>query len=139
MKTAVTISRPPARLPIFRGVGGPPPPRPRRAQVLLVEQLLQRVPLDHPNRGTGGEIGDHQSRDSLLERVEVVLVLSVRAAVVERKDGDPGTRVLSLGPASRSPDGGPQQNGGTERNDRTCEHSMLLESESQRRPFFCRP
>src|SRR5439155_14701590 len=75
----------------------------------------------------GGEIGDHQSRDPLLERVEIVLVLPVRAAVVERKYGDRRTGVLSVGLASQSSNGGPHQDGGPERNDRTLEHSMLLE------------
>src|SRR6266576_3836782 len=68
----------------------------RGAEVLLRQELLDLLTLDHPGRGIGSELRDQHPRDSLLEGVEILLVLPVRAAVVERQDGEPRPAVLTV-------------------------------------------
>src|SRR5690348_1573713 len=61
-----------------------------RAQVLLVEQLLHLLALDHAPGGVRGELGDEHPRNAALEAGEVEAVLPDGATVLEFEDGDAG-------------------------------------------------
>src|SRR2546426_45150 len=67
----------------------------RRAEALLREQLLDLLALHHARRRIGGQLRDQHPGDPLLQRVEVLLVLPVRAAVVEGQDGDARSGILA--------------------------------------------
>src|SRR2546426_912226 len=67
----------------------------RCTEALLGEQLLDLLALDHAGRRIGGELRDEHTGDALLQGVEVLLVLPVRAAVVERQHGDARSGILA--------------------------------------------
>src|SRR5438105_2699647 len=96
----------------------------RSAQVLLRDELLDPLPLYHPGRGIRGQLGNHHAGDPLLERLEVLLVLTVRAAVVERQHGDARPRVLAAALGGEPDPRGCQQHDGHDDDERTRTHMM---------------
>ena len=91
-RTGDDVARPGALADLCGGLGIQAA---RRAEILLLEELLDLSALHDARRGIGRELGNEHPRDALLERVEVLFVLSVRPAVVERHHGDSRTAVLA--------------------------------------------
>src|SRR5206468_5920791 len=67
----------------------------RRTDAPLGEQLRYLPALHHPSRRIRGEPADQHPGDARLQCVEILLVLPVRAAVVERQHGDARSGILA--------------------------------------------
>lgn len=65
-----------------------------RAEILLVDEALNFLALDHACGGILGQLRDHHSGDAALEGVEVFFALAVGAAIVEGENGDAGAGIL---------------------------------------------
>ncbi len=66
-----------------------------RAEVLLVDQVLDFLALDHARRRILFQLRDHHAGDAALEGVEILLALAVGATVAEGENGDTGTGILA--------------------------------------------
>src|SRR5437870_231705 len=101
---------------------------PRRSEILLLNQLLDLLALHHPGGRVRRQLRDEHACDALLQRVEVLPVLAVGAAVVERHHGDAGPGVLTPGlrrePAAR---GERDEAERQQCDDPTRTHNMLLD------------
>src|SRR6266446_4016591 len=66
-----------------------------RPEVLLVEEVLDFLALDHACRRILRQLGDHHAGDAALEGVEIFLALTVGPTVAEGEDGDTGAGILA--------------------------------------------
>src|SRR6187399_38969 len=80
------------QLPDLGGGGGVDPAL--LAQVLLVEEPLRFAAVHDTRGGVLCQLADEHSRDALFQGIEVLLVLAVGPAVLERQDRDAGPRIL---------------------------------------------
>src|SRR3989441_2682651 len=97
---------------------------PRGPEVLLVQQTLQLLALHHAGPRVRRELGDDHRGHALLQGVEVLLVLTVGAAVPDREHREARTGVRApLGGQRARAGGEPGQ--GAEGHNRTRMHGSV--------------
>src|SRR2546428_8511244 len=98
---------------------------PRGPEVLLLEQALQLLALHHAGPRVRRELGDDHRGHAPLQRVEVLLVLTVGAAVPDRehREARTGVRAPLGGQPARA---GRERDQGAEGDNRTRTHWLRL-------------